>query len=143
MFSLTLDPLVHGGLPTWSAAAAATTYPQLVGNVLHGAITGLLLHFVAGTWTMKERAEHGPAPRAKVVVVGGGFGGVSAAQRFERLVLRGAKSDVLSNDAAEEAATLIADARLATISSAGHHAAGDNPESTVGLIRSFLHDQRW
>jgi pimeloyl-ACP methyl ester carboxylesterase len=59
------------------------------------------------------------------------------------LVLRGAKSDVLSNEAAEEAATLIPDARLATISSAGHHAAGDNPESTVGLVRSFLHDQRW
>ena len=90
VFSLTLDPLVHGLLPTWSAAAAAKTYPELVGNVLHGALTGLLLHFVAGAWAMKERAQREPSSRTMVVVVGGGFAGVSAALRFERLVLRGA-----------------------------------------------------
>ncbi|MGQ0802843.1 MAG: alpha/beta fold hydrolase [Actinomycetota bacterium] len=54
------------------------------------------------------------------------------------LVLRGAASDVLSDEGAEEVAALIRDARLATIGSAGHHAAGDNPESTVNLVRSFL-----
>jgi NADH dehydrogenase len=94
VFSLTLAPLVQGVLPTWSATAAATTYPQLVGNVLHGAITGLLLHFVSGAWAMWERVKRDPTQRTKIVVVGGGFGGVSAAQRFERLVLRGAKLDV-------------------------------------------------
>jgi NADH dehydrogenase len=94
VFSLTLDPLTHGLIPTWSAAAAAKTYPELVGNILHGAITGLLLHFVAGTWAMRERVKPEPAARARVVVVGGGFAGVSAAQRFEKLVLGGAKLDV-------------------------------------------------
>lgn len=59
------------------------------------------------------------------------------------LVLRGAKSDVLSNEGAEEIAALIPDARLATIQSAGHHAAGDNPETTVGLVRTFLTDIGW
>ncbi len=54
------------------------------------------------------------------------------------LVLRGAASDVLSDEGAVEVASLIPDARLATVGSAGHHAAGDNPESTVGLVRSFL-----
>ncbi|HEX6313168.1 MAG TPA: alpha/beta hydrolase [Acidimicrobiia bacterium] len=54
------------------------------------------------------------------------------------LVLRGSASDVLSDEGAEEVAALIPDARLATVGSAGHHAAGDNPESTVGLVRSFL-----
>ncbi|MEV6609220.1 NAD(P)/FAD-dependent oxidoreductase [Kutzneria sp. NPDC051319] len=93
-FSLTLEPLLHGVLPTWSAVAAAKTYPELVGNVLHGAITGLLLHCVVGVWTMKERVRRAPSERTKVVVVGGGFAGVAAAQRFERLVLRGAKLDV-------------------------------------------------
>ena len=33
--------------------------------------------------------------------------------------------------------------RLATIAAAGHHAAGDNPESTVGLVTSFLADIDW
>jgi pimeloyl-ACP methyl ester carboxylesterase len=59
------------------------------------------------------------------------------------LVLRGAKSDVLSSEGAEEIAALIPDARLATVSSAGHHAAGDNPESTVGLVRGFLAETGW
>jgi pimeloyl-ACP methyl ester carboxylesterase len=54
------------------------------------------------------------------------------------LVLRGAASDVLSNEGAEEIASLIPDARLATVGSAGHHAAGDNPETTVDLVRDFL-----
>ncbi len=54
------------------------------------------------------------------------------------LVLRGAASDVLSSEGAEEIASLIPDARLATVGSAGHHAAGDNPETTVDLVRDFL-----
>jgi pimeloyl-ACP methyl ester carboxylesterase len=59
------------------------------------------------------------------------------------LVLRGAQSDVLSGEGAEEAAALIPNARLATIGSAGHHAAGDNPESTVNLVSTFLSDIGW
>jgi pimeloyl-ACP methyl ester carboxylesterase len=59
------------------------------------------------------------------------------------LVLRGSASDVLSDEGAEEVAALIPDARVATIGSAGHHAAGDNPESTVGLVREFLADVGW
>ena len=54
------------------------------------------------------------------------------------LVLRGSASDVLSSAGAEEVAALIPDARLATVSNAGHLAAGDNPESTVSLVRAFL-----
>jgi pimeloyl-ACP methyl ester carboxylesterase len=59
------------------------------------------------------------------------------------LVLRGAASDVLSNEGAEEIASLIPDARLATVGSAGHHAAGDNPETTVDLVRNFLAEIGW
>ena len=59
------------------------------------------------------------------------------------LVLRGAASDVLSNEGAEEIASLIPDARLATVGSAGHHATGDNPETTVDLVRGFLAETGW
>jgi len=59
------------------------------------------------------------------------------------LVLRGASSDVLSDEGAEEIAGLIPDSRLATIGAAGHHAAGDNPESTVSLVRAFLAEIDW
>lgn len=57
------------------------------------------------------------------------------------LVLRGGKSDVLSDEGAEAIAGLIPDSRLAVVKDAGHLAAGDNPESTVGLIASFLDAQ--
>jgi pimeloyl-ACP methyl ester carboxylesterase len=57
------------------------------------------------------------------------------------LVLRGASSDVLSQEGAEEVAALIPDARLATVEKAGHLAAGDNPRSTVNLIAGFLDEQ--
>jgi pimeloyl-ACP methyl ester carboxylesterase len=54
------------------------------------------------------------------------------------LVLRGGKSDVLSDEGAEAITELIPDSRLAVVKDAGHLAAGDNPESTVGLIAGFL-----
>ena len=59
------------------------------------------------------------------------------------LVLRGAFSDVLSSQGAEEVAALIPNARLATVANAGHLAAGDNPDSTVGLVASFLSGIGW
>jgi pimeloyl-ACP methyl ester carboxylesterase len=59
------------------------------------------------------------------------------------LVLRGADSDVLSNQGAEEVAAVIRDSRLRTVANAGHLAAGDNPESTVGLVSAFLTEIDW
>jgi pimeloyl-ACP methyl ester carboxylesterase len=59
------------------------------------------------------------------------------------LVLRGAKSDVLSDRGAGEIASIIPDARVATVADAGHLAAGDNPESTVQLIAGFLREIGW
>ena len=45
--------------------------------------------------------------------------------------------------AREEVAALVPNARLATISAAGHLAAGDNPETTTSLVRGFLDDVGW
>ena len=59
------------------------------------------------------------------------------------LVLRGTASDVLSEAGADELLDLLPDARYARISGAGHLAAGDNPESFVGLVGRFLDDLHW
>lgn len=67
----------------------------------------------------------------------------AAVLRCPVLVLRGAASDVLSHQGAEEVAALIPNARLAVVADAGHLAAGDNPTSTVSLIASFLADISW
>jgi len=67
----------------------------------------------------------------------------AAALRCPVLVLRGATSDVLSQQGAEEVAALIPNAHLATVAKAGHLAAGDNPESTASLVSAFLKDIGW
>ncbi|MBI2169782.1 MAG: alpha/beta hydrolase [Actinobacteria bacterium] len=54
------------------------------------------------------------------------------------LLIRGARSDVLSDEGADAFVKLIPDARLATVDAAGHLAVGDNPRSTVSLIADFL-----
>jgi len=54
------------------------------------------------------------------------------------LILRGSASDVLSSDGAAEIAAKLPDARLVEVSNAGHLAAGDNPTTTVDLIKTFL-----
>lgn len=59
------------------------------------------------------------------------------------LVLRGAQSDVLSDDGADELVQLIPDAELAIVEKAGHLAAGDNPRSTIALVRSFVDRLGW
>jgi NADH dehydrogenase len=97
LFWLSLDPLWHARIPTWSAGAAAGVYRQLVGSVLHGALTAVALWALltrSGRGRTPGRAPVEQAPRSRVVIVGGGFAGVSAAQRFERLALRGVAVDV-------------------------------------------------
>lgn len=59
------------------------------------------------------------------------------------LVLRGKESDLLSEDGAKEITDLIPNARLARIAGAGHHAAGDNPGTTVDLVSEFLAEISW
>jgi pimeloyl-ACP methyl ester carboxylesterase len=67
----------------------------------------------------------------------------AASLRCPVLVLRGGKSDVLSDQGAAEIAEIIPDSRLRTVANAGHLAAGDNPESTVGLVKVFLDEIGW
>jgi NADH dehydrogenase len=89
---LTVDSLLQGAAPTWSIAAAAAVYPELVGSLLQGTLAGLIFHGVVRRF--RDRPAK-PRPRApRVVIVGGGFGGVAAARRFERLNLRGHRIDV-------------------------------------------------
>jgi NADH dehydrogenase len=131
LFSLSVDPLLHGRTPTWSAEAAGAAYRNLVAGLLHGGMTGVVLHGLltsrgfasricdlARAWWHEDRLSHRhrvheppvlaqragrrrpgrtPAestPLSRVVIIGGGFAGVSAARRFERLALRGAPVDV-------------------------------------------------
>src|SRR5919197_3603092 len=96
--SLTLVPLLAGRAPSWSVAAVGDRLPSLLAVVLLSSLTGLLFQEAAVRHLGGERSSRpggDPAePRVRVVVLGGGFGGVDVAQRLERLLPRVPSMDV-------------------------------------------------
>jgi pimeloyl-ACP methyl ester carboxylesterase len=131
------------------AAAAIATY--LPGRaVTTGRLTRNLRQRPDGRWVWKHglgrriREQRGTidAENAGAAVVAGMDEDLRRLQR-PVLVLRGANSDVLSEDGADELMALLPDARFARITGAGHLAAGDNPESFVSLVSRFLDEIRW
>lgn len=92
---LTVVPAVLGRGPTWSVKDANAALPSLIGHVLFGALTGLLYHVLIGLALRRHpeiedqnAAAPSDATATRVVILGGGFGGVSAAQRLEQLFAR-------------------------------------------------------
>ena len=88
---LTAVPLVTASGPDWSITDASAVFPLLVASILFGAITATSF-FVASTLLIGERATtrqvaatNVPISR-RIVILGGGFGGVATAQRLERLL---------------------------------------------------------
>ena len=88
---LTVVPLVRAEDPGWSVAEASTAFSLLVANILSGAITAVAFHAV-GTWLIGDRAMIRPVAATsvqishRIVILGGGFGGVATAQRLEHLL---------------------------------------------------------
>jgi pimeloyl-ACP methyl ester carboxylesterase len=56
------------------------------------------------------------------------------------LILRGAKSDVLSDAAAERFATMLPKARWVRVEDAGHNIQGDNPRGLLEALNPFLRE---
>ena len=94
---LTLQPLLTGNGPTWSLAQADAAFPSLIGHLLYGGITGFSFYVLL---TLYRRGEPVGVPLTphkpnwRIVILGGGFGGVSAAQRLGDLFLRDLRIDV-------------------------------------------------
>jgi NADH:ubiquinone reductase (H+-translocating) len=97
VWSLTVEPVVGGQVPTWSIADAGLAYRYLVGDLLHGGLTGVLLQVLISRLPGLRRSDEetaSPIGRPRVVIVGGGFAGVGAARRFERLAIGAGPPDV-------------------------------------------------
>lgn len=92
--SLTLVPLLQGRSPAWSVEAAGNALPNLVAHLLYGALTGALFSVVVAQYLRRapQTAATAPSsqPLTRIVILGGGFGGVSAAQRLDELFARDA-----------------------------------------------------
>lgn len=93
--ALNLVPILLGRGPQWQAEAADGTFPRLMGYLFQGAILGLGYHAISNIAT-RRRKEKGepekprqPSPaQHHVVILGGGFGGVTTAQHLERRFAR-------------------------------------------------------
>lgn len=89
--SLTLLPLLSGQPVTWSIVDAEATFPYLIGRMLFGAMTGLGTHQVLATMLRSQSSstqdERRP-PVYRIVVLGGGFAGVTTARRLEQRLAR-------------------------------------------------------
>ncbi|GAA1287746.1 hypothetical protein Psi02_70380 [Planotetraspora silvatica] len=134
-WQLTLRPLLDGAVPTWSIGFAGRYFRDLVGDVLLGGIAGVLLY--AGLTARQAAAARSapavsaaPAAPPRIVIIGGGFGGVSTARRLDRHAARGLRAEV----------TLISDtnALLFTPMLAGVASSSLEPRHVSAPVRAAL-----
>ena len=82
-------PLLAGMEPRWHAAAMREVFPQLAGWILFQALLGWsfgVLSTLADRWLgpAPEPVMPPPPPPTRVLILGGGFAGVSTAEQLER-----------------------------------------------------------
>jgi len=82
-------PLLSGQMPEWSAEQIRLHFPVLVGWVLYGLALGLCTQFLNDTVARLFGPEAAPAtgndsPKKRILILGGGFAGMTAAECLER-----------------------------------------------------------
>jgi pimeloyl-ACP methyl ester carboxylesterase len=129
------------------AAAAIAEYAPRRSKARTTSLTRNLRQRSDGRWIWKHgfgRMRAGaPNPADTWRDILDGLDGDARHVSVPALVLRGAESDVLSDDGARDVAALIPDGRVVVVPDAGHLTAADNPDGTVAQITSFLADIAW
>lgn len=88
LWSVIAQPLLEGRPPQWTVDSMLALFPALVAWISCGAIVGLLVQGlcdIATPWLSPLPAPAGPPPSpTRIVILGGGFAGVTTAQELER-----------------------------------------------------------
>jgi NADH dehydrogenase len=89
-FGVILFPLTSGEMPEWSNSEMRALFPELIGWVLYGGALGLIGQALNDLALAKLGPEpeppKGPEPKPKhIVILGGGFGGMTTAQNLEEV----------------------------------------------------------
>ena len=85
---ITFGALLDGEWPSWSLVEASNVFPSLIGHLLYGGLTGFGFYLLVALYLL-VRPEPEPSvaalerPKHRVVILGGGFGGVSVAKRLD------------------------------------------------------------
>lgn len=89
LVQVTALPLAYTGSPAWTLDGVLAFVPALFGWVVAGVLLGISAPLVALLVGVEAAPRPGeeerPDPESRVVIVGGGFGGLAAARRLEAL----------------------------------------------------------
>ncbi|MFQ5946269.1 MAG: NAD(P)/FAD-dependent oxidoreductase [Anaerolineae bacterium] len=90
---LTVSPILMGRSPTWEITEAGASFLNLVGHVVYGGVTGLSFYALGSLYLRRKpkaaaKVAAPDRPMHRVVILGGGFAGITTAQRLERLTAR-------------------------------------------------------
>ena len=82
-------PLLSGQMPEWNAEQMRAHFPVLVGWVLYGLALGVCTQFLSDMAARLFGPEASPrsndsGPKKRIVILGGGFAGMTAAECLER-----------------------------------------------------------
>ena len=95
---LTLEPLFYGDGPAWTIEEARMAFPSLFGHLLYGGLAGFGLYI--GVFVYNRVRPESPVTEGesvaptRVVILGGGFGGVNTAQALEKIFWRDSSLEI-------------------------------------------------